>query len=159
MSDPIRILFLCTGNICRSPTAEGVFRDRVERAGLSERVQIDSAGTEGWHAGDPPDARSMATAAHSGYDLSRQRARQVTAADCAAFDLLIVMDRSHLTALDRLCGRGRARLLLDFAADGPGGDVPDPYYGAEGGFDRVLGMIESASDGLLAHVRTQHLDR
>jgi protein-tyrosine phosphatase len=157
MPDPISILFLCTGNICRSPTAEGVFRDRVERAGLADRVRIDSAGTGGWHAGGPPDPRSVAAAARRGYDLSHQRARQVTVADCSAFDLLVVMDRSHLAALDRLCDRGRARLMLDFVPDGPGGDVPDPYYGG-GGFDHVLDLIEAACDGLLDHVRTHHLD-
>lgn len=145
---PYRILFVCTGNICRSPTAEGVFRHLVEEAGLSREIETESAGIGGWHVGDPPDPRSCAAAKSRGYDLERLRASQVTAKDFERFDLLIAMDRSHLRDLERLHpigARGRARLFLDR-------DVPDPYYGTAEDFERVLDMIEVGAKTLLAEL-------
>ncbi len=152
----VRVLFVCTGNICRSPTAEGVFRALVARAGLAGRVEADSAGTHGAHVGEPPDARSAAAARSRGIVLDSLRARQVAAADFAAFDLVLAMDRGHHAQLARLCPPGRAdrlRLFMDFAPDLGIRDVPDPYYGAGDGFARVLDLIEAGCDGLLAHIR------
>lgn len=145
-----RILFVCLGNICRSPTAEGVFTALAAKAGAT--VEVDSAGTGDWHVGDPPDARAQAEAAGRGYDLSVLRARQAVAADFARFDLILAMDRANLAALERMRPAGSAtpvRLFLDYA-DGPRDEVPDPYY--EGGFDLVLDLIEDASTGLLARL-------
>lgn len=143
-----RILFVCLGNICRSPTAHGVFRAMAEAGGLP--VEVDSAGTGGWHAGEPPDPRATAEAAKRGYDLSDLRARQVRAGDFDAFDLILAMDRANLAALERLRPTGsgtEVRLFLDYG-DSPRDEVPDPYY--DGGFDLVLDLIEDASRGLLA---------
>ncbi|GAA0302870.1 low molecular weight protein-tyrosine-phosphatase [Rhodovulum strictum] len=145
-----RILFVCLGNICRSPTAHGVVAQMAEAARLP--VQIDSAGTGGWHAGDPPDSRATREAARRGYDLSVLRARQVRAADFDGFDLILAMDRSNLADLERIRPPGNAtpvRLFLDYA-DSPRDEVPDPYY--EGGFDLVLDLVEDAARGLLAEI-------
>ena len=139
-----RILFVCTGNICRSPTAEGVLRHMAKAAGAE--VHIESAGTGGWHVGHPPDARAQHHARRRGYDLSAQRARQVAARDFEAFDLIVAMDRGHLAALRAQCPpehREKLRLLV------PGRDVPDPYHGGDEGFERVLDMVETACAGLL----------
>jgi protein-tyrosine phosphatase len=144
-----RVLFVCTGNICRSPTAEGVFRHLVEREGLSHAIETESAGIGNWHVGDPPDPRACSAARARGYDLDRLRASQVTANDFERFDLLIAMDRTHLRDLERMrpaAARGRARLFLDR-------DVPDPYYGTEDDFGRVLDMIEAGAAALLAEIR------
>ena len=152
-----RILFVCTGNICRSPTAEGVFRKRVADAGLSERVEIGSAGTGDYHVGEPPDRRAQAAARRRGYDLSAIRARQVTPDDLRRYDFVLAMDRGHLAALERLdpAAGGRISLFLDFAAGAATRDVPDPYYGAGDGFERVLDLVTAAADGLLAAVRSK----
>ena len=150
----MRICFVCLGNICRSPTAEGVFRKLVEGAGLADRVVIDSAGTGGWHAGELPDHRSCAAAKTRGYDLVH-RARKLTAADFGKFDLILAMDRSNLRNL-RAIGGGPARLelLRAFEPGAPAGaEVPDPYSGGEDDFERVLDICEKACAGLLAHVR------
>lgn len=152
----VNILFVCTGNICRSPTAEGVFRALVEAQGLSASIATDSAGTHAYHVGEPADARSSAAALRRGVDLSPLRARKVCAADFDAFDLLLAMDRSHYEHLLHLCPphrRERVRLFLDFAPQVGTEDVPDPYYGEGDGFERVLDMIEAGSRGLLAHIR------
>ena len=152
----VKVLFVCTGNICRSPTAEGVFRAVVARAGLDRRIAADSAGTHGYHVGDPPDARSCAAARGRGIELDALRARQVTAADFTEFDLVLAMDRGHHAQLARLCPPGRhdrLHLFMDFAPGLGIRDVPDPYYGAGDGFERVLDMIEAGCDGLLAHIR------
>lgn len=149
----MRILFVCTGNICRSPTAEGVFKALADRAGL--RTEADSAGTHDYHVGSAPDRRATAHARRRGYDLSGLRARQVTQADFEAFDLVLAMDRSHLRTMEGLCPpayRHKLRLFLEFAGQ-PGADVPDPYYGGAEGFERVLDMVEAASRGLVDHVR------
>lgn len=154
----IKVLFVCTGNICRSPTAEGVFRALVENHGLSDHIMVDSAGTHAYHVGEPPDSRSAAAARKRGIDLSNQRARKVKASDFDDFDLLLAMDRSHQQSLIQLCPKARedrVRLFLSFAPELGLRDVPDPYYGAGDGFERVLDMIEAGSRGLLDHVRTR----
>jgi len=147
-----RILFVCTGNICRSPTAEGVFRHFIAAAGLSDRFHVDSAGTHGYHIGEPPDSRSVALARKHGYDLSALRARQFSAADYAAFDLLLAMDRGHLKIMRRLAppqDAARARLFLSYVPECGIDDVPDPYYGDERDFAQTLDLIERGSRALL----------
>ena len=160
---PFRICFVCTGNICRSPMAESVFRARVEEAGLGEAVVVDSAGTDSWHEGDRADARTVAVLSAAGYeqDASGHVARQFLASWFDRLDLVIALDGGHLRALRRLARTpeeaARIRLLRDFdpEAVAEGGDlaVPDPYYGDMGGFEECLGMCEAAADGLLAAVR------
>lgn len=157
----LSILFVCMGNICRSPTAHGVFRQRVQQAGLDDRIHIDSAGTHNYHPGAPPDIRSQQHAAKRGYDLSDLRARQITDADFDQVDLLLVMDWDNLALTEALCPpahRRKLRRLTEFCLTQDAAVVPDPYYGGEAGFDYVLDLIEDASDGLLAHaIRTlQH---
>ena len=150
-----RILFVCLGNICRSPTAEGVFARRAAEAGAD--VETDSAGTGGWHVGASPDARAQEAALRRGVDLSALRARRVSAADFHAFDLIIAMDEDNLSALTRAAPPGataRINLFLDYAPEAGQSAIPDPYYGGEDGFDRVLDLIETASDGLLASLAT-----
>ena len=145
---PPRVLFVCTGNICRSPTAEGVLRHLAREAGFE--VHVESAGTGDWHVGDPPDERAQHHAKGRGYDLSAQRARQVSAGDFEAFDLIVAMDRGHLRVLEQHCPRqhrAKLRLLV------PGRDVPDPYYGGPEGFERVLDMAEEACRALLQELR------
>lgn len=152
MSGPVRVLMVCTGNICRSPTAEGVLRRMAEQAGLAHRIEVDSAGTTGYHVGEPPDRRSQMHAARRGYDLSAQRARQVQEADFDTFGWLIAMDRGHLAELQADAPphrRDRIHLLMDFANDPRDGEVPDPYYGGALGFDEVLDRVEAGCRGLL----------
>jgi protein-tyrosine phosphatase len=146
----VRILLVCLGNICRSPTAEVVLRDAVERAGLADRVTIDSAGTGDWHIGNPPDPRAVAHAARRGYDLTALRARQVAAEDFDRFDWILAMDASVLDALAQLrppAFKGRLGLFLD------AGDVPDPYASGPEGFEHALDLIEQASTALAAKLR------
>lgn len=144
MSARLRVLMVCLGNICRSPTAEAVLRHRLAAARLDGQVEVDSAGTGGWHVGDPPDARSQRHALRRGYDLSALRARRVSEADFQRFDLILAMDEDNLADLERLRpagGRAELRLL----ADRP---VPDPYAGGAAGFEAVLDLVEAASDAL-----------
>jgi protein-tyrosine phosphatase len=154
----VRILFVCLGNICRSPTAEGVMRTLVREAGLQESIELDSAGTGAWHVGAPPDARASAAARRLGIELGGL-ARQVRAADFEQFDLLLAMDRANLRELRRLApgqdARAKVRLLRDFdpASAGRELDVPDPYYGAAGGFAEVLDLVRAACVGLLHELR------
>lgn len=151
-----RVLFVCMGNICRSPTAEGVFKHLVAKHGLAERIESDSAGTHDYHIGSPPDARAQAAAARRGYDLSALRARQVTAEDFAAFDYVLAMDEVNRKALRQLCPahyRERVRLLLEFAPEAGRHEVPDPYYGGDQGFEEVLDLVEDAAQGLLHHIK------
>ena len=148
----IRVLFVCMGNICRSPTAEGVFRKLVQERAPHLEVEIDSAGTHGYHVGDPPDRRAIAAAARRGVDLGGLRARTVEDADFKAFDLLVAMDQlNREVLLDRSPEeyRERIRLMLEFAPSTDLEDVPDPYYGGAVGFERVLDLVEEASTGLL----------
>jgi len=148
------------GNICRSPTAEGVFRAAVVREGLSKRIRIDSAGTHDYHIGDPPDARAQQHALRRGYDLSNLRARQVMRADFANFDYLIAMDRANRLALERISPerhRNRIHLFLAFAEGVNEQEVPDPYYGGAQGFETVLDLVENAAAGLLRHIRVTDL--
>jgi protein-tyrosine phosphatase len=163
--EPVRLLFVCLGNICRSPTAEGAMRALVKREGLSESVEIDSAGTGAWHIGEAPDARATRAARERGITLAG-RARQVRASDFADFDLLLAMDGQNLRDLLRMAddeeARAKVRLLREFdpASDPDDAsslkgdlDVPDPYYGAAGGFEEVLDLVQAACEGLLARVR------
>jgi protein-tyrosine phosphatase len=150
----VSVLFVCLGNICRSPTAEGVLRARLAEAGLADRVHVDSAGTGSWHVGNPPDPRAVAAAADRGFDLTALRARQVTREDLDRFDYVLAMDGSNLRDLERLAP-GRARRFLEFADGAQANDVPDPYYGDGDGFARVLDLIEAAADGLVAEIRSR----
>jgi len=156
MAQQIKILFVCTGNICRSPTAEGVFKRIVAEAGLVERVLSDSAGTHDYHVGEPPDPRTQRAAEGRGYDLSALRARQVNPGDFGAFDYVLAMDETNLLVLRRLCPpqhSHRLRLFMEFGGDPAVSEVPDPYYGGAQGFERVLDLVERASRGLLEHLR------
>lgn len=151
----MKILFVCMGNICRSPTAEGVFRHFVTKAGLAELIEIDSAGTHGYHVGEAPDSRTQRAAATRGYDLSSLRARKVAPADMDYFDLILAMDRANLDNLRRLCPperQHRLKLFMQYARQFDDAEVPDPYYGLGHGFDLVLDMVEDASQGLLASI-------
>jgi protein-tyrosine phosphatase len=155
-SDKLGVLFVCMGNICRSPTAEGVFRHRIEKARLQNRVLIDSAGTHAYHIGQPPDRRSIATAAQRNYQLNGLKARKVVPEDFARFEFVLAMDRDNLGALQRLRPPdqpGHVGLLLDFAPAQALREVPDPYYGGPQGFELVLDLIEAAADGLLIRVQ------
>ncbi|MFP3343163.1 low molecular weight protein-tyrosine-phosphatase [Halomonas sp. SIMBA_159] len=146
-----RVLFVCLGNICRSPTAEGVFQQALDRAGLSQRVAIDSCGVGDWHIGKAPDKRAQAAALRRGVDISHLRARQLKASDFLEFDYVLGMDRDNLAAMQALKpADSQAKIGLFLAYAGlPDTDVPDPYYGGEAGFERVLDMIERASAGLI----------
>ena len=152
----MKILFVCMGNICRSPTAEGVFRAHARRHAPGLDIEIDSAGTHAYHVGEPPDPRTIDAAARRGINLASLRARQVNADDFERFDLIVAMDRlNHATLLDRSPPEHheRIRTLLEFAGKTAPADVPDPYYGGAKGFDDVLDLVESAVEGLLAEVR------
>jgi protein-tyrosine phosphatase len=147
------------GNICRSPTAEGVFIKRLRDAGLQDQVYVDSAGTHAYHVGNPPDRRSQQTAARRGVDLSKLRARQAIAEDFRQFDYVLAMDEDNFAYLRSLCPPDeeyKLRLFLEFAPHLPTREVPDPYYGGLSGFDRVLDMVEEAADGLLDEIIRHH---
>jgi protein-tyrosine phosphatase len=149
------VLFVCTGNICRSPIADGVMRRLASEAGLQDSVRVDSAGTHDYHVGEPPDARAREHARRRGYDLSGLRARQVAMEDFDFFDLILAMDRGHLEILRRIAPPQhlhKLRLFMEFAGDLETDEVPDPYYGGPAGFERVLDMVEVAARGLLAEL-------
>jgi protein-tyrosine phosphatase len=155
---PMRILFVCMGNICRSPTAEGVFRAQVAAAGLNARIVTDSAGTHDYHIGEPPDPRSIKAAAARGIDISDLRARMVRAEDFSRFDLVLAMDQRNQQALADLCPAGtsdRLRMFMEFAPEAGRREVPDPYYGGSDGFSHVLDLCDAAARGLLKHLRTK----
>jgi protein-tyrosine phosphatase len=152
----VRILFVCLGNICRSPTAEVVFRTLATREAPDIVLEVDSAGTAGYHVGELPDRRTRQAAARRGYDLSALRARVVEPRDFEHFDLILAMDRENLRALERRAPahtRERLRLFLEFAPDAGISEVPDPYYGGPNGFEDVLDLIEAASRGLIEQLR------
>ncbi len=148
------VLFICMGNICRSPTAHGVFQQMVNQRGLSEQIKVDSAGTHAYHIGEAPDRRSQETAVANGYDLSEQRARQVTVYDIDEYDYVIGMDQSNKYNLSKLVTddqQNKLHLMMSFAPDQQETEVPDPYYG-EDGFENVFYMIEVACEGLLKQI-------
>lgn len=155
MPDQVSVLFVCLGNICRSPTAEGVFRQLVTEQGMTEHLHIDSCGTGNWHIGKSPDARAMAAADRRGVDISDLRARQIKAEDLDRFDYVLVMDRQNLADVRDIWhqnGGTEPRLFLEFGESGQA-EVRDPYYGGEDGFERVLDLIHEASQGLLEDIR------
>ena len=151
----MRVLFVCLGNICRSPTAEGVLRHKLQQAGLERQVEVASAGTGGWHAGEPPDKRTQRAAQLRGYDLSQQRAQQVRVQDFERYDLILAMDNSNLRDLKALQpAKGKAELDLFLRRyKGVKHEVPDPYYDGEQGFEEVLDLIEAACDGLVIELK------
>ncbi len=155
----VKVLFVCMGNICRSPTAEGVFRKYVQDQGLDSVIEIDSAGTHAYHVGEPPDRRAQSAASNRDIDLSKLRGRQFRAEDFDEFDYVLAMDQSNFYAMQTLQSEDTATnfsLFLEFAQSYSETEVPDPYYGGDSGFEYVLNLIEDASKGLLEHIRHQH---
>ena len=156
----INVLFVCMGNICRSPTAEGVFAYRLKEAGLDSVVGVDSAGTHAYHIGEQPDPRSQKTASQRGISLKHLKARKAVAEDFELFDYILAMDRDNYLGLEKICPPGseyKLQLFLSYAPNLETDEVPDPYYGGPTGFDRVLDMIEEASEGLLQDIQLRHL--
>lgn len=156
----VKVLFVCMGNICRSPLAHGLFEHRVEEAGLSKAISIDSAGTHAYHVGNTPDPRSQQTAKRHGIDLSAQRARQVRESDFEQFDYVIAMDRDNHAILSAQCPaehRHKLKLFLEFAPQLSETEVPDPYYGGDSGFEHVYQLIDAAADGLMADIESHYL--
>ncbi|MBI4032036.1 MAG: low molecular weight phosphotyrosine protein phosphatase [Proteobacteria bacterium] len=153
---PYGVLFVCTGNICRSPTAEGAFRRHVREAGLEKRFRIDSAGTTGYHAGDPPDSRSLSVALECGVAMDDLRARRLEQSDFHEFDLILAMDGGHMAEMRRMAGaesRARLSMFLDFLPDAGRADVPDPYYGGRKDFLYVFELADRGARALLSHLR------
>lgn len=158
----IKVLFVCLGNICRSPTAHGIFQHLVDQRKLSDRILIDSAGTGDWHIGKPPDSRAQTAARLRGYDISALRARQVECRDFKVYDYILAMDEDNLSGLRNLKPddyEGYLGLFLEFGDRAEFREVPDPYYGGEAGFQLVLDLIEEASEGLLEHICRHQLAR
>lgn len=159
-NNKVGVIFICMGNICRSPTAEAVFRHFIVQEGLSEAIHIDSAGTHDYHIGAAPDGRTQSAASQRGYDMSKLRGRQVEAGDFSRFDYVLAMDEANLSILKRLRPRdaeSHLGLFLEFAEKHDEREVPDPYYGGAQGFEHVLDLVEDAANGLLNHIRQQHL--
>ncbi|MEW6164348.1 MAG: low molecular weight protein-tyrosine-phosphatase [Pseudomonadota bacterium] len=153
-----RVLFVCMGNICRSPTAEGVARALAEKHGLADHFEFDSAGTHGYHIGNPPDARARQAAAKRGYDLASLKARQVNSYDFVRFDRILAMDGDNLELLRQACPpehQGKLGLFLECSGSFDENEVPDPYYGGPEGFERVLDLVEDAVLGLIGKPRTK----
>ncbi len=155
---PTSVLFVCMGNICRSPTAHGVFRDKVQALGLQELVKVDSAGTHNYHPGSPPDDRSQEHAAKRGYDLSDLRARQIRKSDFDQFDHILVMDWDNLSLVQEKCPphhQNKVKRMTEYCLKFQSSVVPDPYHGGANGFEEVLDLVEDACNGLLAHLQTR----
>ncbi len=155
----VRVLFVCLGNICRSPTAEGVFRDMVQREGLTNTIETDSCGTGSWHIGKPPDSRARAEAKRRGIVLEDLRARAIHSDDFAAFDYILAMDNLNLTDLQRMCPAphlDKLHLFLKFSNEEGRSEVPDPYYGGPYGFIDVFDLVTAGAEGLLGHIRYHH---
>lgn len=155
----IKVLFVCMGNICRSPTAQGAFEKVVKDAGLEKQIFIDSAGTHAYHVGENPDLRSQSAAKKRGLDLSKQRARKVSLNDFEKFDYILAMDQDNYSSLKLICPNqylDKIKLFLEYAPEMGSKEVPDPYYGGEKGFERVLDLTEAASQGLLAAICRAH---
>ncbi|SCZ67786.1 low molecular weight protein-tyrosine-phosphatase [Thiohalomonas denitrificans] len=155
----VKVLFVCMGNICRSPVAHGLFQHLLEQEGLAEQVHVDSAGTHAYHIGEQPDPRSQDTARRRGIDISTQRARKVCAEDFDEFDYVLAMDRGNYQMLADICPAGseeKLSMFLSFDTDLQEIEVPDPYYGGPGGFERVFDLVEAAARGLLADIRKRH---
>jgi protein-tyrosine phosphatase len=151
----VRVLFVCMGNICRSPTAHGVFQNLVERESLSHLIEVDSAGTHAYHVGEPPDQRAQKTALRRGCDLGRQKARRASKEDFQRFDYILAMDQDNFRNLQAIAPpdmEEKLALFLDFAPGLGISEVPDPYYGGRDGFERVFDMVEEAAQGLLEHI-------
>lgn len=156
----VKVLFVCMGNICRSPTAHGVFRALVENEGLSQAIEIDSAGTHAYHVGSAPDRRAQATAQERGIDISDLLARRVEPDDFDLFDFVVAMDQDNYMSLSEICPDqhvDKIYMFMDFADHMRTREVPDPYYGGPSGFDRVFDLVEAASEGLLQEIRQRHL--
>ena len=152
----IKVLFVCMGNICRSPTAQGVFQRALDTSGLADRVEVDSAGTHAYHVGSQPDDRSQEAALQRGIDLSDQQARVFEREDFEAFDYVLAMDEDNFHHLMRHCPadqQDKVRLFLEFSGNSAVREVPDPYYGGDSGFEHVLDLIEVAADGLIMEIR------
>jgi protein-tyrosine phosphatase len=155
----IRVLFVCMGNICRSPIAQGVFENVLRREGLEDEVSVDSAGTGNWHVGSPPDERALSAASVRGLYIEAQRARQISPEDCQVFDYILTMDDENYRIVSALCrGNAVVKPFLDFAPDSPEREVPDPYSGGPNEFEHVLDLVEEASKGLLDDIRHRHLN-
>lgn len=155
----VSVLFVCLGNICRSPTADGVFGKLVDDLQLSHRIRVDSAGTAGWHQGRQPDPRTISTARQRGYDLSVLRARQLIEQDFDEFDYILAMDNQNLKDIQALTPAhftGHAGLFLEFSSQSKYSEVPDPYYGEAADFSLVVDLVEDAAKGLLQHIRSHH---
>lgn len=153
-----RVLLVCMGNICRSPTAEGVLRNYIKNNMLGDKIEVDSAGTHGYHVGEAPDSRTQRAASARGYNLSQLRARKVARQDLDYFDLILAMDKSNLDNLRRMASpeqQEKIKLFMDFARNFDDEEVPDPYYGLGHGFDLVLDMVEDASQGLVEAIRKE----
>lgn len=158
-SEVIKVLFVCTGNICRSPTADGVFADMVAKAGLSDQIIVESCGLSAYHVGELPDTRSREIAQSRGYDLNHIRSRKIKPDDYTQFDYILAMDDRHLREMRRQApseSQQKLELFLDYHPELSGQSVPDPYYGGTNGFAHVFDMIEETSRRLLAHLRNQH---
>ncbi len=154
----VGVLFVCMGNICRSPVAQGVFENVLRREGLEGEVRVDSAGTGDWFTGEPPDERAVWSAGLRGIDISGQRARHIAPGDCTRFDYVLTMDETNYRAVSALCsGSAVVRPFLDFAPGSPEREVPDPYSGGPEGFERTLDLVEEASEGLVEDIRSRHL--
>ena len=151
----IRVLFVCMGNICRSPLAQGIFEDLVRREGVEGEIYVDSAGTHSYHIGKAPDPRAQESARRRGLNLGSQRARRITPEDCEGFDYILTMDEENYLAVAALCRQGSAevRPFLDYAPNHAGIEVPDPFYGSPKGFEHVMDLVEAASKGLLEEIR------